>query len=84
MIRSLTVLSFVTLAACSTTIAEEPGTVTIQGNTYPTVTRTFQREDGSTYSRMTIRAGTDRVTCMPDDLADCRTALWESRMRDRD
>ncbi|MEM6761012.1 MAG: hypothetical protein AAF601_16175 [Pseudomonadota bacterium] len=63
------------LSACTTTIAEERGTISFGLETYDTVTRTFQREDGSTYSRTTIRLGAERVSCRANDRADCRSAI---------
>ncbi|MEL7093008.1 MAG: hypothetical protein AAFN94_14850 [Pseudomonadota bacterium] len=63
------------LSACVTTIAEERGTITFGLETYDTVTRTFQREDGSTYARTTIRLGAERVSCRANDPVDCRAAI---------
>ncbi|MBY5934172.1 hypothetical protein KUV51_14280 [Tateyamaria omphalii] len=69
------------LAACAETVSETGGTFTYRGETYPTTTRQFQRSDGSTYSRMTIRAGAERVSCMPDDPRDCESALQQIDFR---
>lgn len=74
------------LAACSpaTLISETPGTFTDRGRTYPSVVKVFQTEDGSTFSRTTIRVGAQRVGCNTDDRLDCRAALTELRFRNRD
>ncbi|MEX0368649.1 MAG: hypothetical protein AB3N22_21520 [Ruegeria sp.] len=74
-------LCFTLLIACVDTVSETRGTFTVRGTTYETVTRQFQRSDGSTYSRMTIYAGAERVTCRPNDRADCDAALWQTRYR---
>lgn len=65
------------LSACVTTTQEVPGTITIGTRTYETVTRTFQRDDGSTYARTTVFVGTQRASCRPDDFLDCRGAVNE-------
>lgn len=69
------------LAACVDTISETPGTFTVRGTTYDTVTRQFQRSDGSTYARTTIYVGAERVTCRANDQADCEAALWQTYFR---
>ncbi len=73
------------LAACSTggLLSETPGTFSDRGRTYPTIIREYQREDGSTYSRTTIRVGAERVTCVTGDVRDCRLALTDIFVRDR-
>ena len=83
MIRTLATLSVLTLSACSTTIAEEPGTITLRGDTYRTVTRTFQTDDGRTYQRMTVFVGAERVSCIPGDVRDCEVALSDIFTRNR-
>ena len=83
MIRTFAILSVLILSACATTVAEEPGTITLRGETYRTVTRTFQREDGSTCQRMTIYVGAERVSCIPGDIRDCRVALSDIFTRSR-
>ena len=73
-----------TLVACVTTLSEVPGTFTDRGRTYPTITREFERPDGSTYARMTIIVGNERVSCIPEDVRDCRLALATRPVRERD
>ncbi|WP_299284601.1 hypothetical protein [uncultured Tateyamaria sp.] len=72
------------LAGCADTVNQSSGTITDRGRTYDTVTRTFQRSDGSTYSRTTIYVGAERVTCRAGDRRDCQTALIDTYNRDRD
>ena len=81
MIRTLCLMSVLTLTACATTIAEESGTITLYGNTYRTVTHTFQAGDGSTYQRMTVYVGNERITCIPGDVRDCEVEMIEERDR---
>ncbi|MEM9870909.1 MAG: hypothetical protein AAF822_06610 [Pseudomonadota bacterium] len=83
MIRLLSIAAIVTLGACSTTVNEEPGTITLRGDTYRTVTRTFQNQDGSTYQRTTIFVGAERASCIPGDIRDCEVALSDIRVRNR-
>lgn len=71
------------LTACVSTVSEVRGTFTDGNRSYPSVTREFQRADGSTYSRMSILVGHERVSCMPDDVRDCRLAI-ASRLVRRD
>ena len=71
------------LAACAETVTETSGTFTARGETYPTTTRQFQRADGSTYSRMTIQVGAERVSCIPGNRSDCEAALIDTYNRDR-
>ena len=82
--RTLTaILALLALSACAETVSETPGTFTYRGDTYRTVTRTFQREDGSTYDRRTIYLGAERVSCSATDDRDCRVALADLFVRDR-
>lgn len=83
MIRLLSAAALVALSACVSTISEEEGSITLRGDTYRTVTRTFQAEDGRTYSRMTIYVGAERVSCVPGDIRDCQVALSDIRVRNR-
>ena len=82
-IAPLSGLAGLALSACTTTIAEEPGTITLRGDTYRTVTRTFQSEDGRTYQRMTVYVGAERVSCIPGDVRDCEVALSDIFTRNR-
>ncbi|MEL6620238.1 MAG: hypothetical protein AAFY39_06875 [Pseudomonadota bacterium] len=82
MIRLLSVLSLLTLAACTETVTETEGTFVDGNDTYRSATRTFQRSDGSTYQRRTIYVGNGRVSCSATDDLDCRGALLEHLLRD--
>ena len=75
MIRHVSIIAALLLTGCSTVIAEQEGTITLNGATYRTVTRTFENNDGRVYSRRTIYAGAERVTCKANDILDCRTAM---------
>lgn len=77
------ILIGLTLAACAETTNETRGTFTARGETFETMTRQFQRADGSIYERMTIYVGAERVSCIPNDRADCETALIDVYNRDR-
>lgn len=82
--RLLPLSPLVLLAACATQVSESRGTYSDLGRTYPAVTRVYQNDDGSTYSRTTITVGAERVTCITGDRRDCRTALIDTINRDRD
>ncbi|MEM8653308.1 MAG: hypothetical protein AAGF36_01070 [Pseudomonadota bacterium] len=71
------------LTGCVDTMSETPGTFSARGETFDTTTRQFQRPDGSTYERMTIYVGAERVSCIPGDRADCERALIDIYNRDR-
>ncbi|WP_299655997.1 hypothetical protein [uncultured Tateyamaria sp.] len=79
----LMMFTCVGMAGCVDTVSEDAGTFTSRGETYDTTTRQFQRPDGSTYSRMTIYVGAERVTCIPNDREDCETALLDTFNRAR-
>ncbi|WP_299691516.1 hypothetical protein [uncultured Tateyamaria sp.] len=83
MIRLLCIAALVSVTACATTTNEEPGSITLRGDTYRTVTRTFQTDDGRTYQRMTIYVGAERVSCIPGDIRDCEVALSDIFTRPR-
>lgn len=84
MIRTLCICGIVMLTACSTVVSEQEGSITIRGDTYRTVTRTFQTDQGRTYSRMTIYVGAERASCIPGDIRDCQVALSDIRVRNRE
>lgn len=67
--------SLLSLAACAEQISETRGTYSEFGRTFPSVTRTYRAEDGSTYSRTTIIVGAQRTTCITGDRSDCNAAL---------
>ncbi|MEL6463832.1 MAG: hypothetical protein AAFQ58_02595 [Pseudomonadota bacterium] len=82
--KPLAVLTlFISLAACAETTSETSGTFSARGETFETTTRQFQRPDGSSYERMTIQVGAERVSCIPGDRADCERALIDIYNRDR-
>ncbi|MEO0744615.1 MAG: hypothetical protein AAFY49_04635 [Pseudomonadota bacterium] len=83
MIRLLSIAALLAVSACTTTLSEEPGTITLRGDTYRTVTRTFQTNDGRTYQRMTIFVGAERASCIPGDIRDCEVALSDIKVRNR-
>ncbi|WP_415921678.1 hypothetical protein [Tateyamaria sp. SN6-1] len=83
MIRLISIAAILGLTACTTTINEEPGSITLRGDTYRTVTRTFQTDDGRTYQRMTVYVGAERVSCIPGDVRDCEVALSDIFTRSR-
>jgi hypothetical protein len=80
---AIVVFSLLLSAACVETVSDMKGTITIRGRTYPTLTREFKRPDGSTYERMTIIVGAERVSCIPADIRDCELALTDIFVRDR-
>lgn len=84
MARLFPLIGLLGLAACAQIVSETRGTYTDFGRTYPAVTRVYQNDDGSTYSRTTITVGAERVTCITGDRRDCRTALIDTINRDRD
>lgn len=76
-------VALLTLTACAETVQQSEGTFNYRGDTYRSVTRTFQREDGSTYMRRTIYFGAERVSCRADDDKDCELAISTRLVRDR-
>ncbi|WP_299743626.1 hypothetical protein [uncultured Tateyamaria sp.] len=82
--RAILVLALLAAAGCAEVVSETRGTYTEFGRTYPSVTRVYQNDDGSTYSRTTIISGAERVTCITDDRLDCRAALFDTVNRVRD
>lgn len=76
---ALPLIASLAMSACVSTIAEERGTLRVGIETYDTVTRTFQREDGSTYARTTVRVGAERVSCRPNDPVDCRAVVRQTQ-----
>ena len=82
MIRRLSFLALLCLIACAETVTEVPGTITLDGDTYQTTLRTFQRDDGSTFQRLVVRDGIVTAHCRPDDPLDCRQALRNARRPD--
>lgn len=84
MTRAVLVLALLAIAGCAEVVSESRGTYTEFGRTYPSITRVYQNDDGSTYSRTTIISGAERVTCITGDRRDCRTALIDTVNRDRD
>ncbi|WP_299146142.1 hypothetical protein [uncultured Tateyamaria sp.] len=83
--HALLMLALFTLGACVDTLSETRGTFTDSetGRTYSSVTREFQRGDGSTYRRTTILVGGERVSCRAGDQRDCELALTDAFVRDR-
>jgi len=83
--NALMLLTLPVLAACVDTLSETRGTFqdSETGRTYPSITREFQRGDGSTYRRTTIIVGGERVSCSAGDQRDCELALTDAFVRDR-
>lgn len=83
MIRLICACSLIALSACVTVVAEQEGRFTYKNETFRTVTRTYQRDDGSTYKRRTIYLRAERVTCSATDNLDCAVALSDLAARAR-
>ena len=63
------------------TISETEGTFVFEGQTYRSVTRVFERRNGSTYTRRSIRVGSRNVTCSATDDRDCTLAIRDNSRR---
>lgn len=81
MLRAIALFAVLALGACATTVSEERAPITLYGQTYDSVTRTFQTDGGRTFSRTTIYVGVQHVNCIPGDIRDCEAALQELRQR---
>lgn len=64
-------------SAWANVVKEEQTTFTYEGETYPAIIKTFDR-NGRTFDKMFIRMGPHEVTCIPGDQKDCEGAIRDS------
>lgn len=71
---SVVFVALLGLTACAQVVGEQEGTFVFEGETYRSVTRQFQTENGS-YARRYIYVGAQRISCSATDDADCRSNI---------
>lgn len=74
-------LMMMPFSVCAKTISETAGTFVYDGQTYRSVTRVFERRNGSKYARRSIRVGSRNVTCSATDDKDCILAIRDNSRR---
>ncbi|UWR23188.1 hypothetical protein [Sulfitobacter sp. S190] len=81
MFRIPLTVTVLAIAGCANTVAETREPITLDGRTYNSVVRTFERSDGSTYSVRSVSVGAQFVSCNPADILDCESAVVQARQR---
>jgi len=76
-LRSLAVLSLLLTAACSQVTAERQSSVTVQGETYPVVTKTMQ-SGSRTFEVSNVRVGGMIRQCNASLRGSCEAAVTEA------